>query len=191
MEFLSLEAVDDLPKLQFSDDDEENITNELNSFIDDTPIYEKAVRFYRERSPLNLNYYPRLNGLTRNPLEAILSDNGSYFGEDEQTELFVSENRKNVTFDRIEGFERNVNIFKSTLLNFGKVENYLFDSVIYGLMFYKREGQLANLKQKKENAQKVLGDDLYFDLIEIAPETLLDKTILAPFDCCHKLNKVL
>ena len=44
-------------------------------------------------------------------------------------------------------------------------------------MFYKRESQLANLKQKKEDAQKGLGYDLYFDLIEIEPETLLHKTL--------------
>ena len=45
MEFLSLEADDDLPKLQFSDDDEENITNELDDFIYDIPIYDEGRKF--------------------------------------------------------------------------------------------------------------------------------------------------
>ena len=36
-------------------------------------------------------------------------------------------------------------------------------------MFYKQ--QLADVKPKKEDAQQVLGDSLYFDLLEIEPET--------------------
>ena len=44
-------------------------------------------------------------------------------------------------------------------------------------MFYKGNSQLANLKQKKEDVQKVLGDDSYFDLIGIESEILLEKTL--------------
>ena len=32
------------------------------------------------------------------------------------------------------------------------------------------------------DAQKVLGDDLYFDLMEIEDETMLDKTIFGYFN---------
>ena len=60
-------------------------------------------------------------------------------------------------------------------------------------MFYKLETyqQQAGIKPKKEDAQKVLGDKLYFDLIDIEPETLLDKTLFGFFDRCLAINKVL
>ena len=76
----------------------------------------KDVSFYRERNPSNLNDYPIFHGQTGNPLETVLSDNESYFGEDEQPEIFAPENRKNIIFNRFEGFERNVNIFKLYLI---------------------------------------------------------------------------
>ena len=41
------------------------------------------------------------------------------------------------------------------------------------------------------DAQKVLGDDLYFDLMEIEDETMLDKTIFGYFNKYHKLNRVI
>ena len=60
-------------------------------------------------------------------------------------------------------------------------------------MFYKLDTyqQQASVKPKKEDAQKVMGDYLYFDLIEIEPETLLDKTLFGFFDRCYVINKVL
>ena len=122
----------------------------------------------------------------------FFSDDESYFGEDEQPELYAPEKRE-VTFDRFEGFEKSVENFKKTLFNFSEVENQLFNAVIYGLMFYKLETyqQQAGIKPKKEDAQKVLGDKLYFDLIDIEPETLLDKTFFGFFDRCLAINKVL
>ena len=45
-------------------------------------------------------------------------------------------------------------------------------------MYYKMDK--ANIK--KEDAQKVLGDDLYLDLLEIEPETLLDKSLFGHFE---------
>ena len=98
-----------------------------------------------------------------------------------------------MTFDRFEGFEKAAKKFKKTLFNFCAVENHLFDALIYGLMLYKLDTyqQQASVKPKKEDAQKVLGDYLYFDLIEIEPETLLDKTLFGFFDRCHVINKVL
>ena len=41
-------------------------------------------------------------------------------------------------------------------------------------MLYMQENQ----KPKKENMREVLGNDLYFDLLETEPETRLDKTLL-------------
>lgn len=60
-------------------------------------------------------------------------------------------------------------------------------------MFCKQQShyQLVNSKQDKEKAQEVLGDDLYFDLVEIESETLLDKTLFGFFDRCFKINEVL
>lgn len=121
-EFLSTEAEDDCPMLEFADDDEEKITDELDNVIDDTLVFEEDVSFYREMDPSNVNNYPRFNEQTRNPLEAVYSDNESYFGEDQQPELFAPDNRKSITFDRLKGFEKSVEIFKSTLMNFEQVE---------------------------------------------------------------------
>ena len=136
MEFLSSEAEDDCAILQFSDEDEsKKTTDEVDDFIDDVPIEEESISFYRERNPLDVNDYPRFNGQVRNPLEAIYSDDESYFGDDEQPELFAPENRNEVTFDRFERFEKSFETFKRTLNNFPDSENYLFNSVIHGLMF--------------------------------------------------------
>ena len=98
-----------------------------------------------------------------------------------------------MTFDRFEAFEKSVKNFRRTRFNFNKVENQLFNAGIYGLMFYKLETyqQQAGIKPKKENVQKVLGDKLYFDLIDIEPETLLDKALFGFFDRCLAINKVL
>lgn len=115
MEFLSSEAEDDCAILQFSDEDEsKKTTDEVDDFIDDVPIEEESISFYRERNPFDVNDYPRFNGQVRNPLEAIYSDVESYFGDDEQPELFAPENRNEVTFDRFEGFEKSVETFKRT-----------------------------------------------------------------------------
>ena len=136
MEFLSSEAEDDCAILQFSDEDEsKKTTDEVDDFIHDVPIEEESISFYRERNPLDVNDYPRFNGQVRNPLEAIYSDDESYFGDDEQPELFAPENRNEVTFDRFERFEKSFETFKRTLNNFTDRENYLFNSVIHGLMF--------------------------------------------------------
>ena len=100
MEFLSLEAEKDGFQLPFSDDKTENTTNEIGDFINDDPIEEEDVSFYRERDPLNLDDYPKFNSQIRNPIEAIFSDDESYFGEDEQPE-----NKDTVVFDKLNGSE--------------------------------------------------------------------------------------
>ena len=68
--------------MQFSDDESEKITDELDNFINGDPIDKEDVSFYRERNLLNINNYPKFNGQVRNPLQAIFSDDESYFGED-------------------------------------------------------------------------------------------------------------
>ena len=86
MEFLSLEAEVEGPLLQFSDDELEKITDEVDDFIgdDSTKVDQESRSFYSERNPTNVQDYPRFNGQVRDPLEAVFSENESYFGEDEQ-----------------------------------------------------------------------------------------------------------
>ena len=152
MEFFSLEAEEDGFHLQFSDNKIENTEIDVTNFINEDPIEEEDVIFYRQLNPLDINDYPKFNGQVRNPIEAIYSDDKSYFGEAEQPELFAPENRDNVTFDKFEGYEKSVEKFKKTLHNFYDIENHLFNAVIYGLMFYKQKNyqQLADVKPKKK-----------------------------------------
>ena len=70
-------------------------------------------------------------------------------------------------------------------MKFENVENHLFFSVVYGLIFHK--GEKTNID--KTGAQNVLGDDLYFDLKDIESETFLDKTLFGFFERCQKLTK--
>ena len=137
MEFLSFEAEEENGNLLvFWDNEQVFETNKINNFIDDTPIEEEDVIFYRERNPLDVNDYLRFNGQTRNPLEAVYEDAEHYYGqEDSQPELYASEDRNSVTFDKFEGFENSIDKFKKTFANFPESKNQLFDVVIFGLMF--------------------------------------------------------
>lgn len=115
MNFLSLEAHNISSLLQFSDDEEEKETDDLDDFTNNEQTDKECISFYRERNHLDINDHPKFVGQVRNPIEAIHSNNEIYFGEDEQPKLFASENRDNVTFDRFQGFEKSDEIFKKTL----------------------------------------------------------------------------
>ena len=91
------------------------------------------------------------------------------------------ENRNFVEFDKFDKFEKSVEHFKKTLLKFDEVENHLLFAVIYGIMYHKTDTE--NIK--KEDAQEILGNDLYFDLLEIEPNTLLDKSLFSFFQRCR------
>ena len=192
MEFLSVEAEDDCRLLQLSDEDEESekTADEFDDFLDDCPIEEEFVSYYRGTNPLDIRDYPRFHGQTRNPIDAVFSANENYFGNDEQPELFAPENIESVHFNRFEWFERAAPIFRNTLVNFTNTENYLFISVIYWLMFYKSDKQLAGTILDQKDPQKVLGDDLYLGLPEIEPDTFLYKTLFGFFEWCYIINKV-
>ena len=112
--------------LQFSDEDEEEVSDKLSHFIDDSYIPEEGVSFYRERDPQNLDDYPKFHDQTRNPIEAVYSDTESYFGEDDQAELFAPGNRETADFDKFQGFEKSAESFLKSLLSFENVENHLF-----------------------------------------------------------------
>ena len=87
-----------------SEHESAKITEELDNFINGEPIDEEDVSFYRERNPLNIDDYLKFNGQVRNPLEPIFSDDESYFGEDEQPDLYAPEKWEEVTFGRFLGF---------------------------------------------------------------------------------------
>lgn len=53
-------------------------------------------------------------------------------------------------------------------------------------MFYKGATNF-----KKDQAQEILGDNLYFDLLNIEQKTILDKTLFGFFDRCYILNQLL
>ena len=75
MELILDEAEDDSSTLRFSDEDEEEVSNDISNFIDDSSITEEGISFYRkrERDPQNLDGYPKFYGQTRNSIEAIYS----------------------------------------------------------------------------------------------------------------------
>ena len=58
-------------------------------------------------------------------------------------------------------------------------------------MYYKQENDNLKLISDKKDAQKILSDDPYFDLIDIEPETMLDKTLFGFFESCYKINKII
>ena len=49
-------------------------------------------------------------------------------------------------------------------------------------MFYNQEKDDPNFRLEKNDARKILGDDLYFDLMEIEPKTLIDQTLIGFFE---------
>ena len=56
-------------------------------------------------------------------------------------------------------------------------------------MFYKIDNH--KIKFEIQDVQKILEDDLYFDLMEIEAETMLDKTIFGFFNKCNIINQVI
>ena len=128
----------------------------MGDFIDDNTQQKEKVSFYRERDPSNIKDYPKFHGQVRDPIEAIQEENIPFYGhEDQQPELYASEDREHVSFDKFEGFEKSVEKFKKTLRNFKDSENQLFDAVIYGVMFNKCNGE----QFAKEKIIDVLGEN--------------------------------
>ena len=61
--------------------------------------------------------------------------------------------------------------------NFGGSENQLFDSVIYGVMFYKSNVEILG----QDRVVEALGEDFYNDLLEVKDKVKLDRTIFGFF----------
>ena len=73
-------------------------------------------------------------------------------------------------------------------LRFDEVENHLFFSAIYGIMHHKN---IDTENKKKEDAQKILGESFYFDLLEMEPETMLDKSLFGFFQRRFSINSAI
>ena len=148
MDFILNEAQEeDQFVLQFSDGATDEMTNEDPAFVDDAPIEQESISFYRD--PSVLENYPRFRNQTRNPIDVINEETEDYFGNDNQPELYEPEVRDNVEFDFFNDYKKAAEKFKKTLVRFSDVENHLFYAVIYELIFKKTEnGQII----RKENA---------------------------------------
>ena len=120
MDFIEFEASEENNQpLVFSDDEDENILDKIDNFIDDTDQQGEGVSFYRQIDPENIEDYPKFLNSTKNPKEAVYEDKEPYFGEDNtQPELYDPEDRNFVDFDKFDGFEKSVKKFKGTLKNF-------------------------------------------------------------------------
>ena len=122
MEFIDIEGTEDSQENQplvFSDDDEETTNDEINNFIVDSELPREDVSFYRKLGPDNLHHYHKFPNHTIDPRIATYKNDELYFAEeDQQPELYRSENRDRVEFDKFSGFEKSVTKFKKTLKNF-------------------------------------------------------------------------
>ena len=187
MDFILNEAQEeDQFVLQFSDGATDEMTNEDAAFVDDAPIEQESISFYRD--PSVLENYPRSRNQTRNHIDVINEETEDYFGNDNQPELYEPEVRDNVEFDFFNDYKKAAENFKKTLVCFSDVENHLFYAVIYELMFKKTEnGQMI----RKKNAREVLGDGLFFDLKEIEAESMPDHSLFGYFNRCFAINTVL
>ena len=161
MDFILNEAIeeDNEFKLVFSDDSEGELFEEEDEgeeldFIDDVVEEEpQDESFYRK---VDNQPFKFLNQ-TRHFNEVIQDSHQEYFGEDDLPELFDPENREEVEFDLFEKNQSKSSKFKNTLLQFEKVDNPFFYSIIYGLLYNKLNGKNIKL----ENTEKFLGTFVY------------------------------
>ena len=152
MDFIQFEASEENNQpLVFSDDEDENIPDKIDNFIDDTDQQGQGVSFYRQLDSENIEDYPKFPNSTKNPKEAVHEDEEPYFGEeDTQPKLYDPEDRNFVDFDKFDGFEKSVKKFKGTLKNFKDSENSFFNAIIYSLVFYKSEGKIIDTNKIEE-----------------------------------------
>ena len=84
MDFIEFEASkENNQPLTFSDDEDENIPDKMDKFIDDTDQQGEGVSSYRQLDPENIEHYPKYPNSTKNPKEAVYEDDEPYFGEED------------------------------------------------------------------------------------------------------------
>ena len=124
MDFIQFEANEENNQpLLFSDDEDENIPDKMDNFIDDTDQQGEGVSFYRQLHPENIEDYLKFPNKTKIPKGAVYEDQEPYFGEeDTQPKLYDPEDRNFMDFDKFDGFEKSLKKFKDTLKNFKEVK---------------------------------------------------------------------
>ena len=167
------------------EEEEEKIADELDDdLIDDSSHPEDGMSFYRELTNNNAKF----SNQTRNSHDPNFEcDYSLYERQDVQLELYDLVGRHLVILDQFVGFKKSVENFKNTLKNFGDSENQLFDAVIYHVMFYKSNGQIADQSRIIE----VFGQDFYNVLFDIKDKIKLDRTLFGYDARCFILCKVL
>ena len=95
MDFIQFEANEENNQpLLFSDDEDENIPDKMDNFIDDTDQQGKGVSFCRQLDLENIEDYPKFTNSTKKPKEAVYEDEEPYFGEkDTQPKLYDPEEK--------------------------------------------------------------------------------------------------
>ena len=75
MDFIESEASEEVNQpLVFSDDEDENIPNKMDNFIDDTDQQGEGVSFYRQLDSENVEDYPKFPNSKKTPKEAVYDD---------------------------------------------------------------------------------------------------------------------
>ena len=153
MEFIDMEATKDSQEIQplvFSDDNEE-INDAINSFIDDSEQPREDISFYRKFDPNNLNHYHKFSNQTIDPRIPTYKNNQSYFGaEDQQPELYGPENRDTIEFDKFSGFEKSVKKFKKKKKKILRTVIILFLILLFMVLCITRlrEKYLTRIRRK-------------------------------------------
>ena len=155
------------------DDETFSENNEIDDdLIDYTPQPdENDWSIYRKMNNKFLNQ-------TKNRQQVIFEQDYSFCKTDYgQPELYDPASRNLVVFDKFDDSAKYVDRFKKNLKNFGGSENQLFDSVIYGVMFYKSNVEILD----QDRVIEALGEDFYNDLLEVKDKVKLDRTIFVFF----------
>ena len=170
MEFTGNEAIVSGDEMSLDDK-----TFSENSEIDNDLIHDREMN-------------NRFQNQTKNPQQGLFEQDYSLCEtDDQQPEWYDPVSRNLVAFDKCDGSEKYVDRFKKTLKNFRDSENQLFDSVIYGVMFHKSNGETLD----QDRVIEVLGEDFYNNLLKVKDKVKLDRTIFGFFDRCMILNEIL
>ena len=185
MEFIIDEA--EVEDGLYSDESDNESTPSDDFFTDDEEtVAENNESFYRSFD--NREEFHQFKNQIKNPVEEHQrSSIPEVYGEDDLPEMFLPDDREHVEFDTSAHTKETVNNFKKTLKRFESesIENRLFCSLIYGLMFQKTK------KTDLDLAKEILEADFFLQLKEIEPDVMLDHTIFGFFERCTKMNEVL
>ena len=184
-----------IDKAEISDDfysgnsdcsDEESLLDDfIESENDDGD--EEDLTFYRRFE--NRERFKSFQNQSKNLVDEFIRSERDYYGNDNQPEMFVSENREQIEFHSFKDYKQTAEEFKKTLLCFSdtSIKNNFFYSVVYGLAHIKTEKRPITF----ESAIDILGRENFLKLKEIQQEIMLDYTQFGFLDRCMKVNDVL